>query len=104
MYAAQDGRALSVEVTRPYAADHLGQDISRQFHGTLDGIGRKLGGSHWHRGVFSLKELFSQPISTWRSGQLKGDRGIGEGLGDIGEHLAGDNHLALFFDMRRGMR
>ena len=100
VHATQDGAGLVGRGDAPHAADHLGQDIGRQFHGALDGIGRKLGE------VISIKRVQAERalLATNQHlalGQLKGDRGIGEGLGDIGEHLTGDNHLALFFDMRR---
>ena len=100
VHAAQDGASLVGRGDAPHAADHFGQDIGRQLHGTLDGIGRKLGEVIGIERVQPKRALLAtnQHLAL---GQLKGDRGIGKGLGDIGEHLTGNNHLALFFDMRR---
>ena len=100
VHAAQDGASLVGRGDAPHAADHFGQDIGRQLHGTLDGIGRKLGEVIGIERVQPKRALLAtnQHLAL---GQLKGDRGIGEGLGDVGEHLAGNHHLALLFDMSR---
>ena len=98
VHAAQDGASFIGRGDAPHAADHLGQDVGRQLDGTLDGIGRKLRKVVGVERVKAERALFAtdQHLAL---GELKGDRSVGQGLGDVGEHLAGNNHLALLLDM-----
>ena len=100
MHATQDGAGLVSRGDAPYAAYHFGQDIGRQLDGALDGVCRELGKVVGIERVEAERALLAANQNL-TLGQLKGDRGIGKGLGDVGEHLAGNHHLALLFDMRR---
>ncbi len=94
VHAVEDRAVLVRRGDAPDTADHLGQDVGRELDRALEGERGELGE------VAGVQRVQAEGGTLAGDGhlalgQLEGNRCVGKGLDDVGEHLARNDDLTL---------